>query len=358
MPESILEVLKDIRHKLSTGCYKNEEQVRFSLVGRVVHVLGWDTWNPKEVTCEYTVAPDEDRTKVDMALFARDDYPAVLIEIKAVGRINGNLDIIETQVRNYNRDITAPFSIITDGQIWRFYYVKGEGTFSQKLFDELSIADPNEFQTAETFESYLKKEKVKNGTAEDLAKRKLKVTQKHDSMANSYEEAETRTRQEPFPSLPEALIDVMRQKGFEITRQEAVTFIRSRSPEPENPREPSLAVQQPRTNTTQINQREGNRERTPEICAISVRELVSKLIQIIKDHGGSVSRYQIRQEMYSEFRQKFEHPYWQARVANGIPRWQHNGVAWKIEQAKRDGLIEKTDQRGYWQLTEKGWKYK
>jgi len=71
MSKSLRHTLEDIRHKLNAGVYQNEEHVRLSLVARVVQELGWDIWNPREVNCEFTTAPNEDSKKVDMALFAQ-----------------------------------------------------------------------------------------------------------------------------------------------------------------------------------------------------------------------------------------------------------------------------------------------
>lgn len=229
MSETLRDTLEDIRSKLNSGVYQNEEHVRLSLVARVVQELGWNIWDPKEVNTEFAVAPDEDRTKVDMALFARDGFPAVLIEIKAVGKMEGNLGDIEIQVRDYNRDITAPFSIITDGRYWRFYYSKTGGIFSQKLFDELDLMESNTLKTAEMLENYLSKEEIRNGNAEDIAKKKLNASQLQEAMANAYPEAEQLTQREPFPSLPYALCAVMKRKGFDVSSDEAVAFIRSRA---------------------------------------------------------------------------------------------------------------------------------
>ena len=43
------QILEDIRNKLSEGAYKNEEHMRLSLVVRLLHKLGWNIWDPKEV---------------------------------------------------------------------------------------------------------------------------------------------------------------------------------------------------------------------------------------------------------------------------------------------------------------------
>ena len=54
MPESLGEALEDVRHKLKTGVYQNEEHVRLSLVARVVQELGWDIWNQPAMNTVYS----------------------------------------------------------------------------------------------------------------------------------------------------------------------------------------------------------------------------------------------------------------------------------------------------------------
>ncbi len=126
------EVLADIKSKLQSRDYKNEEHIRLSLVARLLQNVGWDIWNPKEVNTEFIAAPNEDKTRVDVALFFTPHAPAVFIEIKGVGQIQ-RLQDIERQLRGYNRDNTAMFAIITDGREWRFYLSQTGGEFSKKM---------------------------------------------------------------------------------------------------------------------------------------------------------------------------------------------------------------------------------
>ncbi len=46
----------------------------------------------------------------------------MFIEIKAVAQMQGRLQDVERQVRDYNRNNTALFSVITDGRERRYYY--------------------------------------------------------------------------------------------------------------------------------------------------------------------------------------------------------------------------------------------
>jgi hypothetical protein len=76
---------------------------------------------------------------VDIALFSKPRLPDVFIETKPLGRITTNLPETETQLRNYNRDNTALFSIITDGRVWRFYLSRAGGKFSEKCFKVIDL---------------------------------------------------------------------------------------------------------------------------------------------------------------------------------------------------------------------------
>ena len=132
-------ILSDIKERLIAGEYKNEEHVRVNIVIRLLNELGWNIWDPTEVNAEFIVAPNEDSTKVDLAIFANKYTPTIFIEIKSVGKCNSNITETERQLRNYNRNNTALFSIITDGRKWLFYYSQTGGEFSQKCFKTIDI---------------------------------------------------------------------------------------------------------------------------------------------------------------------------------------------------------------------------
>lgn len=133
------EILSDVIKRLRNGEYKNEEHVRLSLVCRILEYLGWDIWNPREVFSEFAAIPQEDASRVDIALFMPPQLlrPAVFIEVKAVGKLAATIQSAELQLRNYNRNNQADISILTDGQIWHFYLSSASGEFSDKCLRNL-----------------------------------------------------------------------------------------------------------------------------------------------------------------------------------------------------------------------------
>jgi len=221
------DTLADIREKLLAGLYKNEEQVRLNLVARVLLELDWNVWDPREVYPEYFVARNEDKTKVDIALFANQFSPSVFIEIKAVGGIEGRLQETERQLRNYNRDNTALFSVITDGQEWRLYYSQTSGEFDKKLFKVINIKDDDLDVAASLLTNFLSKAQIETGEAKSEAEKYLQLNRKEQAMEDALPHARRMIQDPPYPSLPECLQALVKEKGIPITIEEAVEYIKN-----------------------------------------------------------------------------------------------------------------------------------
>lgn len=222
------ELLEDIAAKLRSDAYSNEEHVRLSLVARLLQALGWDIWNPQEVNTEFCPVPAEDSTRVDIALFARRNM-SVYVEVKAVGKIGRNLPEIERQMRDYNRNITAVFSILTDGRHWRFYLSRTGGEFSQKCFKEIDLLDKSEaVEDIElAFHAFLSKEEIANGRALREAEQYLNSTQRQRAMRDALPMAKRDTESSPDLGLAQLLVRRVRDEGVDISESEAKEFILS-----------------------------------------------------------------------------------------------------------------------------------
>ena len=108
---------------------------------------------------------------MDIALFANQFSPIVFMEIKPVGGIEGKLQETERQLRNYNRDNTALFSVITDGQEWRLYYSQTSGEFAKKLFKVINIKDDDLDVAATLLATFLSKTQIETGEAKSEAEK-------------------------------------------------------------------------------------------------------------------------------------------------------------------------------------------
>ena len=222
------DTISDIRQKIANLAYKNEEHVRLSLVARVLQKLGWNIWDPCEVNSEYNATPNEDSTRVDIALFSTPRRPDVFVEVKAVGRISSDsLQRAELQLRDYNRDNTASFSIITDGQIWRFYLSQSGGKFSDKCFKVVDLLNDDLDGIEVSLRTFLKKSEIENGNAIREAHKYLRLTEKQRVMEDLLPQARRVILEPPYPSLPDALIELVAEEGFTINVEEAQKFIKA-----------------------------------------------------------------------------------------------------------------------------------
>ena len=219
------EILSDIREKLAKNYFQNEEHVRISLVLRILFELGWDIWNPKEVNSEFKAVPNEDVSRVDIALFSNEYLPpSIFIEIKSVGKVNTDLFRIEQQLRDYNRNNTAQFSIITDGQKWRFYYSQTGGEFSQKCFKVIDIIQNDLSDVINSLTLFLSKDEILSGNSKKEAERLLKLNQKQRALEDALPRAKRMISEYPFPSLPQALVEIVSKLGFTMSEEEAKEF--------------------------------------------------------------------------------------------------------------------------------------
>ncbi|MBI9030464.1 hypothetical protein JEZ13_00470 [bacterium] len=144
-------ILQDIRNKLKSNVYKNEELVRVAIVSRILNNLKWDIWDPQTVYFEYPVqklTQNQNNAssygKVDIALFLTqglNQTPEVYIETKAIGNLISDLSECEKQLQLYNSYDMSIISILTDGNVWKFYLSSAGGSFSQRLFNEFNIID-------------------------------------------------------------------------------------------------------------------------------------------------------------------------------------------------------------------------
>ena len=236
------EILLEIREFIKKGYFKNEENVRFSLVARILQELGWDIWNPKEVATEFNTVPNEDKSRVDIALFDNSPTPSVFVEIKAMGKLDFDLAKHEVQLRDYNRNNTAPFSIITDGQLWRFYYSQTGGEFSQKCFKIIDLLKDELDDIELSFYAFLSKEEIRSGNAKNEAETYLTLSQKQRSMEDAFSEARRQVLEPPFPSLPEAIISIVEKDGYKVSIDEASRFVKKQGTKKQKP-EPPMVVQ-------------------------------------------------------------------------------------------------------------------
>lgn len=232
----MLDTLTDIRQRLRNKDYHNEEHVRLALVARIVQQLGWDIWNPREVYAEFKATRKEDHTRVDLALFTHDfEATTIFIECKGVGGFAKDLAAVEKQLRDYNRDHTALFTLITDGRHWRFYYSFTSGEFKDKLFCKFDLLTDDLEEVAAYFDTFLHRDNIGNHSARHKAEAYLTLGKKERAMQDVLPDAQKLVSQPPFPSLPQAMVQLLAAKILTISVAEAQDFLSGNALRPTGP---------------------------------------------------------------------------------------------------------------------------
>ena len=164
---SLQERLETIR---SSPDPQNEESAKFQVLAPVLQSLGWDPANPAEVLYEHAVG-GKGGGRVDMALQSSGRTLA-LIEAKAPGSdLQNHID----QVLRYAFHEGVRICVLTTGLEWWLYLPRESGPPQERRFAVLRIADDPVEQLLEDFGTFLSKEALVSGRAEERAKLVLKA---------------------------------------------------------------------------------------------------------------------------------------------------------------------------------------
>jgi len=131
----------------------------------------------------------------------------------------------ETQLRDYNRNFTAMFSIITDGRNWRFYFTPAAGEFARKCFKTLDIVKDDLDILEKLFLTFLSKGEIASGKAQLEAEKYLGLSRLQLTMQEALPKARRLTQDPPFPNLPAALMQLTMAAGHSVSAEEAARFI-------------------------------------------------------------------------------------------------------------------------------------
>ncbi|MCY3742700.1 MAG: DUF4268 domain-containing protein [Candidatus Poribacteria bacterium] len=143
-----------IRTGLQQRIYRNEAEVCQGIVDVLLRHLGWQ---PGFVRREYQTA----NGRVDYALCDQVQNPLVLIEAKKVDSLAG----AEEQLFSYVDDQNVPMLILTDGEVWKFFYPSGRGSYDERLVCELNLSDTDSDNNVYRLQRYLSFAMVQKGVA-------------------------------------------------------------------------------------------------------------------------------------------------------------------------------------------------
>lgn len=154
--------IEEVRQGIELGRFANEASVSQGVVLRLLHGLGWPTYNVEIVSPEYSL----EGRRVDFALCHPASKPVVFIEVKQVGRGEGN----ERQLFEYAFHKGVPLAILTDGQEWHFFLPGEQGDYGERRVYKLDLMQREIRESAERLERYLSYKAICDGSAMSAAR--------------------------------------------------------------------------------------------------------------------------------------------------------------------------------------------
>lgn len=126
---------------------QTEEATKTSLIMPFFALLGYDVFNPSEFTPEFTADVGIKKgEKVDYAIL-NEGKPVILIEAKWIGE---QLSRHDSQLFRYFGTTSAKFSILTNGEIYRFYTDLNEpNKMDDSPFLEINMSNIKQSQISE-----------------------------------------------------------------------------------------------------------------------------------------------------------------------------------------------------------------
>jgi len=146
---------------------QTEEATKNALIMPFIQTLGYDVFNPFEVTPEYTCDIGTKKgEKIDYAIL-KDNNPVILIECKHWAE---DLTLYDNQLLRYFHVSTAKFGILTNGISYKFYTDLVEANkMDEKPFLEINLSDirDNQIEELKQFhKSYFNIDTIVNAASE------------------------------------------------------------------------------------------------------------------------------------------------------------------------------------------------
>lgn len=173
--------IEAIRTGIRAGRFSNEASVSQGIVLRLLHALGWPSYDTDVVWPEYSLSG----RRVDYALCSPPGKPIAFIEVKQIGQSDG----AERQLFEYAFHDGVPLAILTDGREWNFFLPGEQGDYGERRVYKLDIVDRNVRECAGRLERYLLYSAVASGAAIQAARDDYRNVSKNRQMLASLPKA-------------------------------------------------------------------------------------------------------------------------------------------------------------------------
>lgn len=316
----------------------NEAETKQAIILPLLGQLGWDRDNPDELKPEYKV----DNGKVDFSL-RLNNTNEVFIEVKQTEK---DLEKEQEQILGYSFRHGVGLAILTNGMTWWFFLPMKKGDWKTRKFHTIDIKEQETKEVASRFIEFLSKENIRSGKAKQYAESVYKDKHKKQKIEENLPEAWNKIISEPDGLLIDLLAETTANIcGFKPDIAVIKQFIESRKnvfTVHEKELIPDIPLP-PKSKPDDI--LKGER--------ISLDGLIPHIKDVLRKYGGRASKKQVEKDIFQKFKDIFKEKWYQEKVSNNVPRWQHH-IAWAKERAKEKGIIKwpHDSGRGYWELTE------
>ena len=182
----------------------DEASVKQGVILRILHALGWDTFDIEEVRPEHSVGS----RRVDYAL-RPDGRNKVFLEAK---RPNEDLSNHAPQLLDYSFREGVSLATLTNGLNWWFYLPLREGSWEERRFGVIDLRNQDVSQTADSLIDFLSRENVRSGTAVENAESHLAKLWK----ARKTEEILPKAWEQVITDLDDILVELLSEKVEEM----------------------------------------------------------------------------------------------------------------------------------------------
>ena len=217
---ALASVIEDLAKRISGGSFRSEADISQGVVKQVLHELGWPVFNVQVVAPEFRIGP----RNVDYALCHPAGKPAVLLEVKALGKADGKG---ERQLFEYCFHQGVPIAVLTDGRTWSFFFPAGQGSYEERRFAQINLVEDDWNDSATALRKYLHSEAVRSGEARRRADHDYEAAHSQKEAAAEYASVWRK-----LLSRPEGLLldlfseEVEAATGVRPDRERATAFIR------------------------------------------------------------------------------------------------------------------------------------
>ena len=197
--------------------------------------LGWPVFDPSIVAPEYGVG----KRRVDYALLKTNGTPAVFVEVKQPGLVNG----ADRQLFEYAFHEGVPIAILTDGVTWHVYLPSGQGSYDERRVHLLDLLERDPDESAERLERYLARDAVESGEAFERAQKDHQRAKQRKGAAEAIPQAWANLLADPEAPVAALMVgEVERVSGFEADPKDLRAFLSSLRPTSGSLPEPKSAI--------------------------------------------------------------------------------------------------------------------